>query len=133
VRSGGRCTPAAAATIGLLPGWPNDGPFNIRATMNGTHVAWWRGACSKDVSSPQKLVVAGNPGSSMLYTSVAQGLGGSSTGMPPLTLAGYPVIPRPTASDVSLLYAWIIACFPGAGGYVTGGVDYAPSDDGGLN
>ena len=86
-----------------------------------------------DVGGPQKLVVAGNPGSSMLYTSVAEGLGGSTTGMPPLTLAGYPVIPRPTASDVSLLYAWIIACFPGAGGYVTGGVDYAPAEDGGSD
>jgi len=86
-----------------------------------------------DAGAPQKLVVAGNPGSSMLYTSVAEGLGGSTTGMPPLTLAGYSVIPRPTASDVSLLYAWIIACFPGAGGYVTGGVDYAPAEDGGSD
>jgi len=86
---------------------------------------------TSDAGGPQKLVVAGNPAQSMLYVSVAQGLGGSQTGMPPLSLAGYPVIPRPSASDVSLLYAWILACFPGAGGYVTGGVDYAPADDGG--
>jgi hypothetical protein len=85
-----------------------------------------------DAGAPQKLVVAGDPVHSALYVSVAQGLGGSQTGMPPLTLAGYPDIPRPTASDVSLLYAWILACFPGAGGYVTGGVDYAPADDAGA-
>ena len=85
-----------------------------------------------DGGAPQKLVVAGDPAHSALYVSVALGLGGSQTGMPPLALAGYPSIPRPTASDVSLLYAWILACFPGAGGYVSGSVDYAPADDGGA-
>jgi len=84
-----------------------------------------------DAGVPEKLVVAGDPVHSALYVSVARGLGGSQTGMPPLALAGYSSIPRPTSSDVSLLYAWILACFPGAGGYVSGGVDYAPADDGG--
>jgi hypothetical protein len=85
-----------------------------------------------DAGAPQKLVVAGNPLQSPLYQSVAQGLSGGATGMPPVALAGYASIPRPTASDVSILYAWIVACLPGAGGYVTGGVDYAPAEDAGV-
>ncbi|MGD0524500.1 MAG: hypothetical protein ABSE49_05135 [Polyangiaceae bacterium] len=85
-----------------------------------------------DAGAPQKLVVAGNPLQSPLYQSVAQGLSGGSTGMPPVALAGYASIPRPTASDVSILYAWIVACLPGAGGYVSGGVDYAPAEDAGA-
>jgi hypothetical protein len=84
-----------------------------------------------DAGVPQKLVAAGDPIHSALYQSVAQGLSGSPTGMPPLTLAGYSNIPRPSPSDVSMLYAWITACFPGAGGYAAGGVDYAPTDDAG--
>ena len=86
-----------------------------------------------DAGAAQKLVVAGNPLQSLLYQTVAQGLSGASTGMPPVALAGYPSIPRPTASDVSILYAWIVACLPGAGGYVTSGVDYAPAEDAGAD
>ena len=86
-----------------------------------------------DAGAPEKLVVAGDPTYSMLYLSVAAGLSGSQSGMPPLALAGYPVIPRPTASDVSVLYGWIVACLPGAGRYVSGSVDYAPPDDGGSD
>lgn len=82
------------------------------------------------------LVVPGNPLQSTLYTSVAQGLSGSTSGMPPMALAGYPSIPRPTASDLSVLYAWIVACLPGtdAGAYDLGAGDYAPgSTDGGAD
>jgi hypothetical protein len=86
-----------------------------------------------DAGSPQKLVVAGDPVRSALYQSVVQGLSGTSTGMPPVALAGYASIPRPSASEVSVLYAWIVACLPGAGGYVTGVVDYAPSEDAGAD
>lgn len=82
------------------------------------------------------LVVPGDPLHSVLYVSVAQGLSGSTSGMPPTSLAGYSSIPRPTASDLSVLYAWIVACLPGAdaGGYALGGGDYAPgSSDGGVD
>jgi mono/diheme cytochrome c family protein len=89
-------------------------------------------SATSDAGAAQKLVVAGNPLQSPLYQTVAQGLSGASTGMPPVALAGYPSIPRPTASDVSILYAWIVACLPGAGGYVSGGVDYAPAADAGA-
>ena len=85
-----------------------------------------------DAGAPQRLVVAGDPAHSLLYVSVAAGLGGADGGMPPTALAGYPVIPRPSASDVSVLYAWIVACLPGAGGYVSGGGDYAPAEDAGV-
>lgn len=80
----------------------------------------------------QKLVVPGAPLRSALYASVAQGLSGSASGMPPLTLAGYASIPRPTASDLSVLYAWITACFAGtdAGAYALSSGNY-PVDDGG--
>jgi hypothetical protein len=88
-----------------------------------------------DAGQPERLVVAGDPLHSLLYVRVAQGLSGSTTGMPPVTMAGYTSIPRPTASDLSVLYAWIAACLPGtdAGFYASGGVDYAPgaSDGGG--
>jgi hypothetical protein len=87
---------------------------------------------TNEAGAPQKLVIAGNPLQSPLYQSVAQGLSGASTGMPPVALAGYASIPRPSASDVSILYAWIVACLPGAGGYVSGGVDYAPAEDAGA-
>jgi hypothetical protein len=55
-------------------------------------------------------------------------MGGAQGGMPPLTMAGHPTIPRPTAADLSVLYAWIIQCVPGAdgGGYAFSGGDYAP-------
>jgi hypothetical protein len=81
-----------------------------------------------DAGAPARLVVPGDPRHSTLYASVAAGLSGSTSGMPPLTLAGYPSIPRPTASDLSLLYAWITACFPGldGGAYDLGSGDYAP-------
>jgi len=88
-----------------------------------------------DAGSPERLVVGGDPLHSLLYVRVAQGLGGSTSGMPPLSLAGYASIPRPTASDLSVLYAWIVACVPGGqqgSGYVLGGGSYAPGDgDGG--
>jgi hypothetical protein len=89
-----------------------------------------------DAGAPERLVVPGSPLKSALYVSVAQGLSGVPAGMPPLTLAGYPSIPRPTASDVSMLYAWITACLPGtdAGAYELGTEDYAPgSGDGGSD
>jgi hypothetical protein len=81
-----------------------------------------------DTGAPTRLVLPGDPRHSLLYASAAAGLSGSTGGMPPLTLAGYPSIPRPTASDLSLLYAWITACFPGldGGAYDLGSGDYAP-------
>ena len=62
--------------------------------------------------------------------------------MPPTAQAGYPVIPRPSASDLSVLYGWIVACVPGpdggGGAYVNGGGSYGPGagvedDDGGAS
>jgi hypothetical protein len=86
-----------------------------------------------DAGTPQLLAVAGDPLDSWIYVRVAQGMGGVQGGMPPLTMAGYPTIPRPTPSDLSVLYGWLLACFPGAdgGGYVVGGGSYAPSAEAG--
>jgi hypothetical protein len=75
---------------------------------------------------PQRLLVPGDPYASRLYQRVAASLGGSAAGMPPVAQPGYPVIPRPSVSDVSVLYAWIAACVPGAPGYVAGGGGYGP-------
>ena len=44
---------------------------------------------------PQRLVIPGSPYGSWLYQSVAMGLSGSTSGMPPTAQPGYPVIPRP--------------------------------------
>jgi hypothetical protein len=67
----------------------------------------------------QPLLVPGAPLKSAIYTSVALGIRSPDAGMPPPALAGHPSIPRPTASDLSVLYAWIAACLPGtdAGAY----------------
>jgi hypothetical protein len=75
---------------------------------------------------PQRLLIPGDPYDSRLYQQVAAGLSGSAAGMPPTAQAGYPTIPRPSVSDVSVLYAWIVACVPGGGGYVNGGTGYGP-------
>jgi hypothetical protein len=69
------------------------------------------------------FVVPGDPYHSYLYVSVASGL------MPAASAPGTAPSPIPTASDVSVLYGWIQACFPGSGGYVTGGGDYGPGAD----
>ncbi len=85
-----------------------------------------------DAGKPLPLLVPGDPAHSWLYVQVAHGMNGASTGMPPLTLAGYSNIPRPGAMHLSLLYAWIMACLPGtdAGAYaLQGGGDYAPGGD----
>jgi hypothetical protein len=90
---------------------------------------------------PQRLLIPGNPYGSRLYQRVASGLSGSAAGMPPTAQAGYPTIPRPTASDLSVLYAWIVRdCAEYSGGYVIGGGNYGPSgtsgagaDDGGSS
>jgi hypothetical protein len=70
---------------------------------------------------PARLIVPGAPLQSLLYVNVAQGLGKSATGMPPPTTTL-----RPSASDLSVLYAWITACFSGtdAGAYELGPGDY---------
>jgi hypothetical protein len=84
---------------------------------------------------PQRLVVPGDPYGSRLYQRVAAGLSGSAAGMPPAAQPGYPTLPRPSVSEVSVLYGWIVACVPGASqaGYVGGGATYGPgSDDGGV-
>jgi hypothetical protein len=90
---------------------------------------------------PQRLLAPGSPYSSWLYQSVALGLSGSSSGMPPTAQPGYPVIPRPSAAELSVLYGWIVACVPGpdggGGAYVNGGGSYGPGagvdDDGGAS
>jgi hypothetical protein len=67
------------------------------------------------------FVVSGNPYTSYLYVSVANGT------MPPASIPGGAQNPVPTASDLSVLYGWIQACLPGPdAGYVTGGGDYGP-------
>jgi Planctomycete cytochrome C len=74
------------------------------------------------------FVVPGDPSHSYLYVSIATAL------MPPPSMAGSPPNPVPTASDLSVLYGWIVACFPDAGGYVSGGGLWgpgAPGTDGG--
>ena len=77
---------------------------------------------------PQRLLIPGDPYGSRLYQRVATGLGSTGAGMPPAPLAGAAATPRPTAADLSVLYAWIVACVPGAdgGGYVNGGGSYGP-------
>jgi len=90
---------------------------------------------------PQRLVIPGNPYGSRLYQRVAAGLSGSAAEMPPTAQPGYPVIPRPSVSDLSVLYAWIVRdCAVDGGGYVIGGGSYGPSgpsgalgDDGGSS
>lgn len=62
------------------------------------------------------FVVPGAPSQSYLYVSIASGQ------MPPASMAGAPSNPVPTASDLSVLYGWILACCPGSdAGYVSGG------------
>jgi hypothetical protein len=83
---------------------------------------------------PQRLLIPGDPNDSRLYQRAAAGLSGSTAGMPPLALPGYPAIPRPSVADVSVLYGWIVACVADGGGvgYTNGGGDYSPGiDDGG--
>lgn len=68
-----------------------------------------------------RFVVPGDPSHSYLYVSIASGQ------MPPASMAGAPPNPVPTASDLSVLYGWILACFPGSdGGYASGGGFYGP-------
>jgi hypothetical protein len=66
------------------------------------------------------FVAPGDPYGSYLYVAITGGQ------MPP---SGTPANPAPSAADVSVLYGWILACFPDAGGYVTGGGDYGPGGD----
>jgi hypothetical protein len=100
--------------------------------LNDNQLAATLAASTDDAGNAQRLMTPGDPSHSMVYTLVAQGLGGSQTGMPPLSMAGYTSIPRPSAADVSVLYAWILACAPGTdgGAYVYGGGDYAPDGGG---
>jgi len=88
-----------------------------------------------DAGTPQPLIVAGDPQHSWFYVRTLQGMGGAAGGMPPLAMPGYPAIPRPTASDLSVMYGWILACFPGTdgGAYVFGGGNYAPSSGTGTD
>jgi len=74
-----------------------------------------------------RFIVPGDPYTSYLYVSVAGGQ------MPPASIPGAPQNPVPTASDLSVLYGWIQACFPGPdAGYVNGGGFYGPGGDGGA-
>jgi hypothetical protein len=98
------------------------------------------------LTPPAPLVIAGNPNGSYLLQKIALGItGGSIQGMPPspqsakgLTTAdAAATIVYPSPEDYSLMYAWILACAPGAdagaSGYQTGygggnpdGGSYAP-------
>ena len=71
-----------------------------------------------------RFVVPGDPSHSYLYLRTADGT------MPPPSMAGAPPNPVPTASDLSVLYGWIVACFPDAGGYVSGGGSWGPGASG---
>jgi hypothetical protein len=73
------------------------------------------------------MIIPGDPASSYVYQRVITGLAGAgSGGMPPdpSTLPAYlgaaavqanpNIVVYPTAADVSVLYAWILNCMPGA-------------------
>jgi hypothetical protein len=79
-----------------------------------------------DSGIPGKLIVPGAPYQSGFYVSVARSLANAASGMPPPGTN-----PRPNAADLSVLYAWITACFSGtdAGAYELGGGSY-PVDGG---
>jgi len=82
-----------------------------------------QGSVTTNATFP-RFVVPGDPSQSFLYVSIANGH------MPPPSIAGAPPNPVPTASDLSVLYGWIVACFPDAGGYVTGGGSWGPGPPG---
>jgi hypothetical protein len=86
------------------------------------------GSVTSNATFPH-FVVPGDPSHSYLYVSISTGQ------MPPPSMAGTPQNPVPTASDLSLLYGWIVACFSGPdAGYVTGGGFWGPSaGDGGTS
>jgi hypothetical protein len=84
------------------------------------------------------LVIPGSPETSYFLQRMELGLSGGTTGMPPApSLAANLVSPsiantivRPTPEDMSVMYAWILNCVPGAdgGAYATSyyGGNYAP-------
>jgi hypothetical protein len=82
------------------------------------------------------LVISGNPGQSVLLQKMNLGLAGNQLGMPPADPGGLigpeagATVVHPTPEDVSLMYAWILACAPNAdaGSYQTnyGGGAYGP-------
>jgi mono/diheme cytochrome c family protein len=84
------------------------------------------------------LVIPGNPSMSYLLQRVALGLSGGQTGMPPPASLASNLVPAsiaktvvsPTPEDLSILYAWILNCVPGAdgGAYSSSyyGGNYAP-------
>jgi hypothetical protein len=76
-----------------------------------------------DAGYPLPLIVPGDPSRSWLYQRVAQGMSGAATGMPPVAAAGMPPNPRPSASDMSILYGWIAFCVPGASAGADAGAD----------
>jgi hypothetical protein len=70
------------------------------------------------------LVIPGDPSKSYLFQCVALGISGGQTGMPPqpsmasnlIASSAAHTIMYPTAEDLSILYAWILNCVPGADG-----------------
>jgi hypothetical protein len=73
-----------------------------------------------------RFVVPGDPYGSYLYVAISNGQ------MPPAAASGATPSPAPTAADLSVLYGWIQACFPGPNsGYVNGGGFYGPGSDAG--
>jgi len=68
------------------------------------------------------VVIPGNPNGSVLLQKMELGLAGGQQGMPPspsqaegLTSAdAAATIVYPTPEDLSIMYAWILACAPGA-------------------
>jgi hypothetical protein len=91
------------------------------------------------------VVTPGDPLGSVLYQRVQQGFTGASQGMPPPpsylpSFAGPQVaatLVYPSSEDLSILYAWILSCVPGANGaaYASSyyGGNYAPDAGAAVN
>ena len=83
-------------------------------------------ATSKNNAQTKNMVVPGDPLNSYVYQRVVGGLKVGNGGMPPdisavpsiVGASAYQANPNivvyPTASDVSVLYEWILTCMPGA-------------------
>jgi hypothetical protein len=115
---------------GQPPG-PSQGEGNFNSIMNDALLVTTQSATGimTDGGGLAQYVVPGNPASSLVFQTV---VGGSMPPSPSLceNLIGYQagsaIVPL-TPADVSILYAWILACVPGTDGGV-----YAASLGGGL-
>lgn len=81
-------------------------------------------ATSKNNAQSANMITPGHPDteSSYVYKRIVNGLTPGAGGMPPADLsilgaaaqANPNIVVYPTAADVSVLYAWILSCMPGA-------------------